>query len=198
MRHIVLDNHSEYQCQKDKDQIWWDKVYKGVCLKRHCIIWKCGEFVLLSYHECIGNLYVGEFDFVLNLIQNSKIEQSIYNNFDSFKSYKIQDDIDLLKKKQLLDTDTCNEFNYLYQNSASRYAICTTVPKSLMIRNASNIREEYTKAVDYLKEAGFKNDSHLFSELNRLAQLNDCVWLTEDKQIHRTIDSFIKEINKIN
>jgi len=199
MKHLVLDDHSEeckrYQksglerMEKNKLEGTFDWIPHLLCQTDSFIFYHVNNFYLIEYHKC---LCYDHLSFKYSLLQQAVEQIKKAELYSVYRSHKIDEQLKKERINGIKFKREINEYNYTYCDNAGReYCFYTSMGFKDHLINSLEIEENAKEAIEYLKEHEFE---YLINDVDRLKNLNR-VYIS-DHEIHKTIESLVKQINK--
>lgn len=193
MKHLLLDSHTS-ECDM------YQKKYADLQNKEwipHCfcntdsfVFYHANYFYLIEYNKCLERPHHLDFKFSILKQAIEQIKKADYYNVE--RSYRIDEELRASRNKGIRFKKELNEFNYVYSDNAGKdYCFYTTINFKEHLINSIELKENATKAIDYLNK---NNLTYHVSEVENLASLNN-IYIS-DHEIHKTVESLIKQINK--
>lgn len=191
MRKVIIQQCTDSCIKKTKKRIERaetenEKFFASInyCRLSEDVIYFGGEFIFITLPSCYFGHH-SEFELYRDILKNAKrsdpfhCDSGCYVNEKEFRDARIRG----FELRKYID-----EVNYLY-GIGKRYAISTRWKFSDELVNQLSLKDEINEAKEYCK-----NKEYLLNKVEDLAAHNYIH--ISDKEIHKTLDHFIKQLKQ--
>ncbi len=186
MKEFYLSEHS-WACETSKSSKYCELNISKFLFYHNC------EFFLLNYHSCIdgGDRYDWYVTLLNSLYKSKKVE-----NYEITRGFQIERDFKELRLRDTIISKVLNEVNYLYRDMTGKsYGLVTEMKLSkYLLRDDELLKENLSKAIEYLKNKDAINYKCLIPELKELASMN--YQGISEVETFKTTEYLIKKIKK--
>lgn len=162
-----------------------------LCSFTSFVFYHANCFYLIEYYNCLE--WGDHLSFKFNILEQAIDQIKKAPTYNVERSYRLNEELRDSRNKGVAMRRELNEFNYTYSDNAGReYCFYTSMPFTEHLLNSTELLQNAETAIEYLRKN--KQFRHHIKEVEELASLNNLY--VSDYEIHKTVESLIKQINK--